>query len=209
MVNGFTVLNFMADGHTPSAKDALIVISLIERVRRPKGVVVVLAHESRFPDAKFVGVFFQLAGAALFTRHAVIGMVGEQKLDHQSPSFLNSLCVRSDHHLAGHRIGTRCHQSPRTLHLYHAQTAGCGRRQIIPIAEMRDRDSFLFAGIKDGHSCLGFHFTTVDGQLDICHVSTPLVVIYRESVGLQESALLVVSYRLRAACRSRMVSSMF
>jgi hypothetical protein len=208
MVNGFTVLHFMADGHTPSAKDAFIIISLIERVRRPEGVVVVLPQEARFPDPKFIGVFFQLAGTALFTRHAIIGMVGKQKLDHQSTGILYSLRVRSDHHLAGHGIGTRCHQAPGALHLYNAQTAGAGRRQIPSIAEMRDRDSFLFAGIEDGHSCLGFHFATVDGQLDICHVSTPLVVIYRESIGLQEPTLSAVPHRPRAASRSRRASLM-
>jgi hypothetical protein len=120
MVNGFTVLHFMTDGHTPSAKDALIVISLIERVRRPKGVVVALSYEARFPDAKFVGVFFQLAGTALFTRHAIIGMIREQELDHQSPGVLHSLRVRPDDHLTGYRIGTGCHQAPGALHLHNA-----------------------------------------------------------------------------------------
>jgi hypothetical protein len=77
MVHRLAILHFMADGDTPPAQDALIVIPFIERVGGSNGIVVFLSLEARLPNAKFVGVFFQLAGTALFTSHTIIGMVGE------------------------------------------------------------------------------------------------------------------------------------
>jgi hypothetical protein len=77
MVHRLAILHLMADGDTPPAQDALIVIPLIERVGGSNGIIVFLSLEARLPNTKFVGVFFQLAGTALFTSHTIIGMVGE------------------------------------------------------------------------------------------------------------------------------------
>jgi hypothetical protein len=77
MIHRLAILHFMADGDTPPAQDALIVIPLVERVGGSNGIVVFFSLKARLPNPKFVGVFFQLAGTALFTGHAIIGMVGE------------------------------------------------------------------------------------------------------------------------------------
>jgi hypothetical protein len=77
MVHRLAILHFMADGDTPPAQDALIVIPLVERVGGSNGIVVFLSLEARLPNPEFVGIFFQLTGTALFTGHAIIGMVGE------------------------------------------------------------------------------------------------------------------------------------
>ena len=72
VVHRFAVLDFMADRDAPSAKDALVVIPLEERVGGPQGEIVLFALESGPADPELVGVFFQEAGAALLASHAVV-----------------------------------------------------------------------------------------------------------------------------------------
>ncbi len=102
LIDCLAVLQLMTDGHAPSAEDTLVVVPFEEGIGCPDGVVVFISHKSWFPDAKLIGVFFELAGAALLAGHAVIGMIGEQKLDDQFPGIQHPLRIGTNDHLVGH-----------------------------------------------------------------------------------------------------------
>jgi hypothetical protein len=97
-------------------------------------------------------------------------MVGKQKFDHQFASILNPLGVGFNHHLISHWKGAGGHQRPGPLDFHPAQTAGRGRGQIFPVAEMGNVDPCLSRGFKDGCTLFCLNFPSVNGQANFCHI---------------------------------------
>jgi hypothetical protein len=107
-------------------------------------------------------------------------MVGQQKLDHQFAGIPDPLRVRSDHHFRGDGQGAGSDQRSGPFQFHHAQAAGRGRSQIMPVAEMGDGNPRLPGGLKDGHPPFSLNFPPVNGQSNFSHVSLSLLIFTAE-----------------------------
>ena len=162
VIDCLAVLQLITDGHTPSAEDTFVVVPFEKGIGCPDRVVVFLSHKSWFSDTQLIGVFFELAGAALLARHAVVRMIGEQKLDDQFPGIQHPLRIGANDHLVGHGVGAGSHQGSRPFHLHHAHPAGRGRRQVFPVTEVGNLDPRLPGRLENGRPLFSLNFTAID-----------------------------------------------
>jgi len=92
--------------HRPP-QNALVVIPLKKRIGRANRIVVFLPFEARLSNPELISILLQLAGAAFLAGHAVIWMVGQEKLNHLLSGLLDPFGVSLHHHLIGDRVGAR------------------------------------------------------------------------------------------------------
>ena len=113
----------------------------------------------------------QVALAALVADRAVERMVDQQELHHAVARLLDHRRVGLDDHAVGRRHRAGGDRLGRLLHLDQAHAAIAGDRQALVVAEARDLDADLLAGLQHGGARRDLDLDTVDDQLR--HCSTP------------------------------------
>ena len=120
--------------------------------------------EARAVEAVGHRLVLQVALAALVADRAVERMVDQQELHHPLARLLDHRRVGADHHVVADRHGAGGDRLGRALHLDQAHAAIAGDRQPLVIAEARDLDAGLLAGLQDGDPVLDLDLDSVDGQ---------------------------------------------
>ena len=160
--DGVDRLDLVAGADAAATADALLHVPDDKGVAVVKGILVLFAHEGGLFDAVLVDQILQLAVAAHLAGHAVLGMVGEEQLQHEFAGRADLGGFGLHLHPFGDRKGAGGLQNPRALDLYQAEAARPFRGQRRMVAEGRNADAVRPGNVKDG-AAGGLNLLSIDG----------------------------------------------
>ena len=182
------VLHFLADDGATAALDAFV--GLKDDGRRG-GVALHVLHrratEGHLADAELGRHALELAVARTGTAEAVVGVGGEDELDHRFADLDNVRIVGGDLHPFGDLGAAGPQEFGGVPVAHHADAAGSPGLHVGVVTEGGDAHGHFLRGLKEGGACRDLHGDAVD--LKVNHL-----------LGFFHGGILR-QFRWRAACR--------
>ena len=136
------VLDFAASADAATAQNTFFAVNENEGIGiRVNFISMALAVVFGPGHVIVIDPILQLAVAVHFTGHAVVGVVGEQHLQHKLARFAGFLAFGVHHHALKHGRGTGRLQPPRFFHGNHAHPARTHVSQVRMVAQGRNGDT--------------------------------------------------------------------
>ena len=129
------------------------------------------------PHAHRIGQVLQFAVAVALAGLAVLGVVVQQQFDDIAAGLADVGRVGLHLHALPNLLTARCHVKPHPLDLDHAHATGTLQAQVGMVAEPRDADPQLLAGLHDRRAVVNGHGRAVDRQRDFFRVHVVIMIL--------------------------------
>ena len=157
-------LDLAADADAAAAEHALLGVADHRVARQVDRHFLAAALEVPCPHAQRIGQVLQLAIAVALAGLAVLGVVVQQQFDDVAAGLADVGRVGLHLHALPHLLAAGGHVEAHPLDLDHAHAAGALQAQVGMVAEPRDADPQLLAGLHDGRAFVDRHGRAVDRE---------------------------------------------